>query len=135
MPRASYTSEFKLKAIDLAKKYGNIAKAASELGIAKNNISRWKKQEDVLRKAVEVNAMEEKYETATSKDPVDEMQLTNNSLSVGNPSSLPLMDAAEVSISSSSLEELDKHLMPVLAQVMNLSEGEAHHPSIVWLCK
>lgn len=50
MKRSSYTTGFKLKAIELAKENGN-RKAAAELNIDESIIRRWRKQEDKLRQA------------------------------------------------------------------------------------
>ena len=48
MKRSSYTTEWKLRAIELAKANGN-RKAAKELNVDESMIRRWRKQEDVLR--------------------------------------------------------------------------------------
>ena len=50
MKRSSYTTEWKLKAIELAKANGN-RKAAKELNVDESMIRRWHKQEDELRQA------------------------------------------------------------------------------------
>ena len=48
MTRSSYTTEWKLRAIKLAKANAN-RKAAKELNVDESTIRRWRKQEDELR--------------------------------------------------------------------------------------
>jgi len=50
MKRSSYTTEWKLRAIELAKANGN-RKAGAELNVDESMIRRWRKQEDELRQA------------------------------------------------------------------------------------
>ena len=49
--RASYTREFKLKAIEMAKASNNFLGTARQLGISKSCIRKWKKKEDDIRNA------------------------------------------------------------------------------------
>ena len=49
--KASYTCEYKLKAIEMAKASNNVSATARQLGISECNIRKWKNQEDDIRNA------------------------------------------------------------------------------------
>ena len=49
--KASYTREYKLKAIEMAKASNNVLATARQLGISESNIRKWKTQEDDIRNA------------------------------------------------------------------------------------
>ena len=63
--RKTYSKEFKQKAVELGNVRGNVQEIARELGIRAELIYRWRRERDILKKAVSIFSVSDRKSTGS----------------------------------------------------------------------